>query len=299
MEPSRPPTMAQAGFHVDRTWSAAPGLAAQLGAAYDFAAGAGQPLGCVQVFVAHTRRRALLRDAGPPVADFLARHRLWGVAHGTYLDAPWGDKRAAALPFIRAELEACRAAGLAGLVLHLGTQPPGALRPVLEEMRAWHAAAPGLPRLYLETPHVLPARSHYESPAKLEALCRDLDPAVFGLCVDTAHLWSCGVDLGSRAAAAPWAEGLRRLQQQLPLLLHVNDSARGRGDGVDKHAALGRGQIWAGRAGAAWRDSGLAVFAEHAGRHGTPAVMERHGEGEPLRRELASDLEIWSSLARP
>ena len=65
-----------------------------------------------------------------------------------------------------------------------------------------------------------------------------------GFCLDTAHAWSAGVDLGDPTAIDAFLDvfdariGLDRL-----VLVHLNDSKSERGSGVDRHEHLGGGRI--------------------------------------------------------
>lgn len=280
------------GPHVNRDQAGGagrPSMTAHIRAARAAAAAAGFNARAFQVFVAGPRNLAMTMR--PEEADELREYtqRLAAdgdpvavVAHGTYMDYPWAGKAYPA-KFVRTELEMCIRAGISGLVVHLG-------RPPVEEVLAF------IPRLispargaliYLEIPHVLPANSHYETPEKLAELFRGirrLDPRLdrFGLCIDTAHLWSCGVDLSSYDAAADW---LRRLDAaDIPparIIVHLNDSLDERGKGLDHHARLLCGKMWGD-----YRDqprlSGLAAFVDYIERHGIPAILERDGGDKTL-----------------
>lgn len=249
-----------------------------------------------QVFVANPRSLAItLRpEEAAELRAFLEENpRLAVVAHGTYLDAPWGGSPYVA-KFIRAELALCARAGISGLVIHLGKTPPATVVRRLPPL----GGGPG-PLLYLETPAVKPENARYETPEKLAALFRAIRaghgaPARVGLCIDTAHLWSSGVDLRSYEAAAAWIRRLEAAADAIPpgrILLHLNDNFNARGGGRDRHAPLFRGAIWGGYADRP-RESGLAAFVEYAVRHGTPAIFERGGAA--LREWLAADYSaVW------
>ena len=70
------------------------------------------------------------------------------------------------------------------------------------------------------------------------------DPARFGVCLDTCHVFAAGYDLRTPAGfAAVFAEfdavvGLDQLK-----LFHVNDSLKPLGSRVDRHAGIGLGEI--------------------------------------------------------
>lgn len=185
-------------------------------------------------------------------------------------------------------------------------------------------------RLYLETPHLKlaaersPARTEglvpYDTPEKLCELFRRIratvDPNLtyFGLCIDTAHLWSCGQDIATREGAADW---IRRFEEHArgvfelgpaggdQVILHLNDEVHARGSGRDEHARLARGVMWG-----AHRDrpqaSGLQPFVDFAQRWGVPTVLERKGKpagkdpegvGFDARAALAADLAVLRAVA--
>ncbi len=70
------------------------------------------------------------------------------------------------------------------------------------------------------------------------------EPKRFGVCFDTCHAFAAGYDLSTEAGyAATFAEfdrvvGLKQLRT-----FHVNDSVKGLGSRVDRHAGLGLGKI--------------------------------------------------------
>jgi endonuclease IV len=271
------------GPHVSRVHAPGPRatLAAHVRAARAEAAAAGFDARAFQVFISGPEKmRITLSEAeATELRELLAGDPgLRVFAHGAYGDFPWSGAPFP-LKFIGDELAVCARAGIAGLVIHLGKPPLAEVARVLPRLAAAVRAAGG-PRLFLETPHPRPEHAHYAAPEQLAELARALrrvDPRLelFGLCVDTAHLWSSGVDLRRFEAADDW---LRRFEAAgVPpdrLLFHLNDSREPLGRGVDRHAALFAGEIWrdfADRPG----QSGLAAFVDFAVSRGVPAVLER------------------------
>ena len=272
-----------AGAHINRyhAQGGRPSMVAHIAAACEEAAAeAGFELKAAAIFVGGPKSRTItltVEERGA-LRAYVARTGLRVIAHSSYGAQPWrGDPSAAA--YIREELGVCQEAGISGLVVHLPKLPASEV--VRYAGRLLNRGAPDV-RIYLETPAVRPADSLYETPAKLASLFRairavDPDLAHFGLCVDSAHLWTCGVDLQSYEAADGWLRELEAVSEAIPhdvVMLHLNDSARARGVGPDTHAALAAGKIWEGyraRLGA----SGLAAFVAYALRHSTPAILER------------------------
>jgi deoxyribonuclease-4 len=83
-----------------------------------------------------------------------------------------------------------------------------------------------------------------------------------GFCIDTAHAWGAGIDMGTPSAidafVADFDEriGLHRL-----VMVHLNDSRSELGSRTDRHEHLGAGQIGAAGLGHALRHPGLAHAA--------------------------------------
>lgn len=232
------------------------------------------------IFVGGPKNRVinLQADERAPLRKYIASTGIRVIAHSSYSASPWGGDPDAAR-YIREELGVCHEAGITGLVVHLPKAPIDTVMKYIA--RLYNPDAEGV-RIYLETPAVVPKETYYETPEKLAALftaIRELDPDLthFGLCVDSAHLWTCGIDLQEYKSAERWFTGLEAVADIIPhhcVMLHFNDSLRPRGVGPDEHAGLGCGKIWEDfkdRIG----DSGIAAIVDYAKRHGTPTVLER------------------------
>jgi len=271
------------GPHVDRVHARGkprPTITAHIRAARAAAAGADFDARSFQIFVANPRNKAITMrpEEEAELRAYLAGNPgLRVTAHGTYSDYPWhGSEKAVA--FIHKELEICERAGITGLVIHLGKPDVAAVMGYIPRL----LAGPSPVAIYLETPAVKPENANYETPEKLAALfhqLRTLDPDLcrFGLCIDTAHLWSCGVDLSSFEAAEAWLTRLEAVADVIPpdrIMLHLNDSLEPCGNGVDAHGPLLAGRIWGGYADRP-QQSGLAAFVDYAVRNKIEVILER------------------------
>lgn len=296
------------GPHVDRVWAtgaARPPITAHIDAAC-------KDKTTAAIFVSNPRARAItLTDAEAAELRKSARHI---VAHSTYTATPWAMGNAECIAYVAHELRVCARAGIRGLVVHLTKSTPAVAAESVQAIRhAYAAGAAGagaasattndvIPTLFLETPAITAAGNHYNTPEKLGVLFALISSAPaspgappVGLCVDTAHLWTSGIDLRSRDAAAAWIAGLRNMAAahdaaaahavdaraspeaaaapaKLQIMYHLNDSKNPLGVGPDSHEALGAGHIWRGLAP---RESGLAAFVADADRHGSVAILER------------------------
>lgn len=272
------------GCHVNRYHArgARPSIAAHIEAARQEAEhDAGFKVTAVSVFVGGPQDRniTLHEEEGLELKGYLAQTGLRAIAHSSYSAVPWrGDPDAAR--FIREEAGVCQAAGITGLVVHL---PKAPVEQVMRYLARLYNPAAADVRIYLETPAVTPRETYYETPEKLEALFRairaQLDPelAHFGLCFDSAHLWTNGIDLRGYAAANDWLTRLEAIADVLPhdrVMIHLNDSLKPQGVGPDAHAGLTHGKIWEGYRGKLG-ESGLAAITDYAQRHDTPVILER------------------------
>jgi endonuclease IV len=272
------------GPHVNRYHAegARPGIVEHIEAARQEAdTEAGFAIKAASIFVGGPKNRliTLHPEERAPLREYIERTGIRVIAHSSYSAQPWrGDPDAAR--YIREELGVCQEAGITGLVVHLPKLPVENVMRYIA--RLYNEDTPDV-RLYLETPAVRPTESYYETPRKLAALFtairQDLDPGLahFGLCIDSAHLWTCGVDLRTYDAADAWLQELEAVADVIPhgaVMIHLNDSLRLRGVGPDTHAGLAVGKIWED-----YRDNltgcGLAAFTDYAQRHGTPVILER------------------------
>src|SRR5208282_1814710 len=219
------------------------------------------------------------------------------IIHGAYIDNPW-TRSAGAVPNIRREMEIAAEIGIDGVIVHLGAGAlnDDMLRTVLMDIATVSADARRDVTLYLEINTAKASPATYETPAKIRRLFERIDgigaPIRCGLCVDTAHVFSCGVSFADYTPTIKWLNAL----PDVPTMFHLNDSASTLGSGIDKHEALLRGNIW--RAfdvpGGAHdkspiEDSGLEAILEYATANKSLVILER-GDG------LAGDLELLARL---
>jgi deoxyribonuclease-4 len=161
---------------------------------------------------------------------------------------------------------------------HRGSGRDAGLRRIVENVAAVLSAAPAGVRLVLENSSgggdLLGSRIE-ELASILDgvgAIALDAGPDRLAFCLDTAHLWGAGYDVGSAGGAfdvvTRFAEliGLERLA-----LVHLNDSRSERGSRTDRHEHVGAGRIGPEGLGAFIRDPRLA---------GTAFVLETPGADE-------------------
>jgi deoxyribonuclease-4 len=109
-----------------------------------------------------------------------------------------------------------------------------------------------------------------ELAAILEAVGPDAERLAF--CLDTAHLWGAGYDIGSVEGAAAVIDRFDALigLDRLPLV-HLNDSRSALGSRADRHEHVGAGLIG---------PLGLGAFLRDARLSGATFIMETPGADE-------------------
>lgn len=278
------------GYHVERKGDFAKlSLAERVIEAYDEMHESGLSP-CVQIFACNPR------SGGPVVKDediaTLAKwpHHAKIVIHGSYLSTPW-KLNPRSIGVLRKELQICDEIGAAGVVAHL----PASLESGNNICKALEMVAgknPPESTLWLEIKAAKSRAGTYETPEKIKDLFDEIKdckrrPHV-GLCVDTQHLFACGVSFRDYEGAMDWLEETRRLlPKEFPIMIHLNDSKSALGSGVDAHENLGHGQIWHGYGLRANQrdpsDSGIMAVLVWAELNDALVVLETPDPAEDLK----------------
>ena len=260
---------------------------------------------CLQIFTRNVNRW----DAPPiPAADaaaFRAAVAAAGlgcvVAHDSYLINPAAADdhlRSRSIDGLVTELERAECLGIRWVVAH-----PGAAGSQAREV-AVERAADGIAAALSRTPG-LAAGILVETTAgqgsclghtfdEIGAILRRIDAAGFsrrvGVCLDTCHVFAAGYPLSPaaeyRATLAAFDEkvGLGRLE-----VIHANDSKKPRGSRVDRHAAIGAGEIGLEAFDLLLTDPRLAKV---------PVILETPKEGADGKPDSAEDRRNLAALER-
>jgi len=227
------------------------------------------------------RRRPEPPLAAPDFIDYASREGLRTVAiHASYLinlagsAEPFASQSRAGLIV---EMQRAPTYGATAVNTHIGShRGVGAetgLRRIVDNVRAILAESPDGVRLVLENSagggDLLGSRIE-ELAAILDGVGVPADRLAF--CLDTAHLWGAGYDIGSGEGATGVVDrfdaliGLDRLA-----LVHLNDSRSELGSRTDRHEHVGAGRIGPVGLGALLREPRI--------RHAT-FIMETPGADE-------------------
>ena len=217
-----------------------------------------ESVGCeaVQIFTKNNNQWKARPIPAEQAERFQARLEETGigpvVAHDSYLinlassdDALWEKSTEA----FRVELERCETLGIPYLVAHPGSHTgageDAGLRRVAEALNRLHDELPGYRvRTLLETTagQGTALGATFEQLARITADLRA--PERVGYCFDTCHVFAAGYDLRTPDA---YAETMATFDAVLGLAnlraVHLNDSKRGLGSRVDRHAHIGEGEI--------------------------------------------------------
>ena len=217
------------------------------------------------------------------------------VAHGSYLVNLAGsrDVRRKSIVAMREDLDRCGRLGIEYLVIHPGSHQTAraGIRLIAKALNALIAGCSHRrQKVLLETTAGGGRRigSSFEQLAEILAL---LDrPRRFGVCLDTCHVFAAGYDIRTaRAYERTMAAFDRTIGLGRLLAVHVNDSLRGLGSGIDRHSHIGHGCIGL---------RGFANLVNDARLADVPLILETHkGKDESGRDWDLVNAETLRALA--
>lgn len=186
--------------------------------------------------------------------------------HNSYITHPW-KMESKAIRGIVNQLTICDNIKAKGFIIHLTKLDVEQTVQIMNSI-----IDPNIhTRIYLEIPALKPENSIYHNPQMLNKLFEQGNKT-FGICIDTAHLWSCGVDISDYKSAELWLSEIEIDPEYL--LFHCNDNEKNRGQAPDEHSALFEGKIWS-----KYKDnlseSGLFAFINYAQNNNIPVILER------------------------
>jgi len=253
----------------------------------------------MQIFVKNNMQwfaRPLSTDEIRAFLDHQQRAQLGSVfAHANYLinlAATNPQFHANSLRALAEELIRADHLGLPFLVMHPGAHLGAGEEAGLEKITAsidaiWRVIPKVKTKIALETTAGQGSclGHRFEHIAHIIANVRE--PERICICLDTAHIFAAGYDIGSENAAKKTFRKFDRIIPQARdrlVAIHLNDSKAARGSHVDRHAHIGKGKI------------GLAAFRfiMNAPRFGKiPKVLET-----PKGKELKEDVVNLRTLRR-
>ncbi len=174
------------------------------------------------------------------------------VVHATYLinlASPRADIFENSVTLLRATLDLAQRHGAASVVFHIGSHggagEAAGIERLAEGIRRTLDGTPETVALLLENDVGGGGKLGYRFENLAAAL--DLLPEYaerLGICLDTAHRWGAGFDIGTpEGAMQVLGEADRILGLRRVTVLHVNDTPKALGSHLDNHARIGEGVI--------------------------------------------------------
>ncbi len=208
-------------------------------------------LSAVQIFTNVPQTGAPAKVPHADVKDYCEKKDIALYVHGPYVSvAIWrlgvGDQEKEAATALRNKLQGfivlAENVGAKGLVIHLPKKSIEVIVGTLVQL-AKHDEFLGRVPLILEMPASRPDEFTYETAEKLNALTKAIKEGLknakefnWGICVDTAHQWSCGVKMNEQKEVDQWIDDLSEFTKQKIKLLHLNGaSGTNFGTGKDVH----------------------------------------------------------------
>ncbi|MBN1390656.1 MAG: deoxyribonuclease IV [Candidatus Thermoplasmatota archaeon] len=213
------------------------------------------------------------------------------LAHGSYLinlGAPDPGVFERSVSALMDELVRCSLLGIPYLVIHpgshLGSGTRAGSRRIVEglDMCLARLEATGSgkrPMVLLETTagQGTSIGSTFEELGHIRE--GSVHPEMIGICMDTCHLFAAGYDISTSSGHE---EMMDRFDDTIGLdrsmAVHLNDSMKGVGSRVDRHANIGEGKIG---------PEGFALFMRDPRLKDTPMILETPGGDEAYRKELS------------
>ena len=174
------------------------------------------------------------------------------LAHASYLinmgtpdDVLWNKS----IDSLDEELTRCEILGIPLLVVHpgshVGSGEDAAIRRIAGALDEVHSRHPGSPStILLENTAGQGSAIGYRLEHLAEIMQKVSASRRVGVCIDTAHLYAAGYDIGtSKGWDATWSDFDRHVGFGKLAALHVNDSKRPLASRVDRHEHIGSGLI--------------------------------------------------------
>lgn len=209
---------------------------------------------CVQIFTRNARGWAAKPLEDLEVERFRGEARRSGLpvaAHASYLinlACPDAVIRKKSWDALAEELGRCDVLGIPSLIFHPGSHPDEAegIRLVAEGMSRALTEVPGKTRLLVETTAGQGSSLgwRFEQVAAIRAAVPGALRRRVSVCVDTCHVFAAGYDLLTEEG---YARTIAELDRTIGLshvrAFHLNDSMKGLGCRVDRHAHIGEGAM--------------------------------------------------------
>jgi endonuclease IV len=203
-------------------------------------------LNAVQIFTHGPRNRKANNIDYDLVKKYCVDQNIYLVVHSSYMTSGiWNinnsnkntNSSKLTTQHLSDQLLSCSKIESKGLVVHLPHKTPDSIAEtikIIEPILRKHKIP-----IILETEAHKPSSMSYESPEKLNVLCQTLNnkhisSKVWGICLDTAHIWASVVDISSKTNVDKWFTKFKYPQKIS--LIHLNGTSTKLGDNQDIHS---------------------------------------------------------------
>lgn len=227
--------------------------------------------GCtaVQIFVSGPRSKKMILINHKELKKTAKEKDISLYAHNSYFGSPWSDNPAT-IQFVKDQLDVCEKSGIKGFVIHLPKKPLSVVIDILPKIV--HSKV----EILLEIPAVKSDPNlSWETPHRINLLCKAIKKAKIKntfICVDTSHIFACGLDLTTKKQAKKWLKDIK--YPNMIHMIHLNDSQVPLGNNKDVHAQIHKGEMWKGLPP---KKSGMGPFIEFGIDNDIPIILERAG----------------------
>ncbi len=177
------------------------------------------------------------------------------------------------------QLKTAKTIGASHLVVHLPDMPLVEMTPALKII-LHYVIKFNMPVVFENVP-VSDSVNEVSSAEAINAICRGFLEAVpgsaehWGLCIDTAHIWSCGVNLSKRSDQNKWFKALSPEAIAQIKLIHLNGSKNSTfNKSRDIHYIAMSDDDDMYPSSVAPSKLGISGIIEFAKRHGIPVICE-------------------------
>ncbi|HMK43034.1 MAG TPA: deoxyribonuclease IV [Dissulfurispiraceae bacterium] len=233
------------------------GVHTSIAGGVQFAAERARELGCgtMQIFSHNPRQWSAAAIPDDQVVQFRDLRKRYDIApvfvHTSYLinlAAQKSDLLERSVALLIREMDLADQIGAEYVVLHTGSasydEPANARRRAIGALRQVSRVKKWGVRLLLENT----AGERGDISSRIADIAEMIDavesPMIGGICLDSCHAFAAGYDLADAEQLHGLADEVERLLGRDSVrLIHLNDSKKGLGAGVDRHEHLGQGGI--------------------------------------------------------
>lgn len=196
--------------------------------------------------------------------------------HNNYVANPWSNilsVRTKSIKSIHDQLDIAHKINAKGFIIHFPKNNVELVMSIIPELI--NHTYQGI--IYFEIPSVSKKISIFHNIDILNNLFNRIKNEInnskqFGLCIDTAHIWSCGVDISTYYNTKKWLNSLHIINNNI--LFHLNDNIKNLGISPDIHASLTEGQIWKNYKNNL-KESGIFAILEFCKKNNLSIILER------------------------